>query len=90
MDAEQVALYIHRNIDVVYRYAREGKIPAQYIDTHPIFSKKSIDEWLAAHTEATKSVRANKQKERQDSKVDILPTLPEPNQKTLLIVDKLD
>jgi len=49
MDAEQVSAYIHRSKDTVYRYAREGKLPAQWIDTHPLFAKKDIDEWLAQH-----------------------------------------
>lgn len=49
MDAEQVSTYIHRSKDTVYRYAREGKLPAQWIDTHPLFAKKDIDEWLAQH-----------------------------------------
>jgi hypothetical protein len=62
MDAEQVAVYIHRNLDVVYRYAREGKIPAQYIDTHPLFSKKAIDEWLAAHPEPARAKGSRKRK----------------------------
>jgi excisionase family DNA binding protein len=61
MDAEQVAQYIHRNKDTVYRYAREGKLPAQWIDTHPLFAKKDIDEWLAAHPTPAKSKRARKQ-----------------------------
>jgi excisionase family DNA binding protein len=49
MTAEQVSMYIHRSKDTVYRYAREGKLPAQWIDTHPLFAKKDIDEWLAQH-----------------------------------------
>jgi hypothetical protein len=57
MTAEQVALYIHRDRDVVYRYAREGKLPAQYIDSHPLFSRRAIDEWLAAHPRPAKPTR---------------------------------
>lgn len=49
MDADQVSEYIHRNRDTVYRYAREGKMPANWVDSHPLFSKKAIDEWLAAN-----------------------------------------
>ena len=49
MDADQVSEYIHRNRDTVYRYAREGKMPANWVDSHPSFSKKAIDEWLAAN-----------------------------------------
>jgi excisionase family DNA binding protein len=60
MDAEQVAQYIHRNKDTVYRYAREGKLPAQWIDTHPLFAKKDIDEWLAAHPTPAMPKRARK------------------------------
>jgi hypothetical protein len=62
MDADQVAAYIHRNKDVVYRYAREGKLPAQYIDTHPLFSRKAIDEWLAAHPTKARSKGSRKRK----------------------------
>jgi excisionase family DNA binding protein len=47
MDAEEVARYLHRSKDVIYRYAREGRIPTIWIDTHPLFSKKDIDEWLS-------------------------------------------
>lgn len=49
MIAEEAALYIRRSKDTVYRYAREGKLPAQWIDTHPLFAKKDMDEWLAQH-----------------------------------------
>lgn len=54
MNAEQLAQYIHRSKDVVYRYAREGKIPTIWIDTHPLFSKKAIDEWLVSRQDAGK------------------------------------
>jgi hypothetical protein len=54
MNAEQLAQYIHRSKDVVYRYAREGKIPTIWIDTHPLFSKKAIDEWLDSRLDAGK------------------------------------
>lgn len=54
MEAEQVARYIHRNKDVVYRYAREGKIPTIWIDSHPLFSKSDIDKWLDQHKKPSK------------------------------------
>jgi hypothetical protein len=89
MTAEQTARYIHRNLDVVYRYAREGKLPAQWIDTHPLFAKKSIEEWLASHSKQAKVKDTRNPKKGGEDDVVSHSSLPEPNSRTLSIIEKL-
>ena len=46
MTAKEVAQYLSIHLLTVYKYAREGKIPAFKIGTDWRFHKKSLEKWI--------------------------------------------
>lgn len=55
MTVENVAEYLQLSMDMIYKMAQQGKLPASKIGVQWRFKREEVDQWVKSQRPSTKS-----------------------------------